>query len=300
MINSTSQEKLLPHIPVMLSEVLEYLDLQENGVYIDGTVGAGGHAKSILGNPSSTRKVIGLDRDAEALEICNKQFSASAKNLITTRRTSYHQFPTVLNELGLDTVNGILLDLGLSSMQLNSQSRGFAFESDGNLDMRFNKDSGETAAELINHSSEEELANIIFHFGEERYSRKIAYNIKTMKKMNAVADLKEAIRRSTPPHKRKKSLARVFQALRIAVNSELEKLELFLNSFIDYLAINGRVVIISYHSIEDRMVKHAFRALKNNQRLTPLNKKPIIPTIKEQEYNPRSRSAKLRAAERVN
>ena len=299
MINSTSQEKFLPHVPVMLSEVLEYLDLQENGVYIDGTVGAGGHAKSILGTPSSTRKVIGLDRDAEALEICNKQFGASA-NLITTRRTSYHQFPTVLNELGLETVNGILLDLGLSSMQLNSQSRGFAFESDGNLDMRFNKDSGETATDLINHSTEEELANIIFHFGEERHSRKIAYNIKTMKKMNAVADLKEAIRRSTPPHKRKKSLARVFQALRIAVNSELEKLELFLNSFIDYLAINGRVVIISYHSIEDRMVKHAFRALKNNQRLTPLNKKPIIPTIKEQEYNPRSRSAKLRAAERVN
>ena len=299
MINSTSQEKHPLHLPVMLSEVLEYLDLQENGVYIDGTVGAGGHAKSILGNPSSSRKVIGLDRDAEALEICNKQFGASA-NLITTRRTSYHQFPTVLNELGLDTVNGILLDLGLSSMQLNSQSRGFAFESDGNLDMRFNKDSGETATDLINHSTEEELANIIFHFGEERHSRKIAYNIKTMKKMNAVADLKEAVRRSTPPHKRKKSLARVFQALRIAVNSELEKLELFLNSFIDYLAINGRVVIISYHSIEDRMVKHAFRALKNNQRLTPLNKKPIIPTIKEQEYNPRSRSAKLRAAERVN
>ena len=299
MINSTSQEKHPLHLPVMLSEVLEYLDLQENGVYIDGTVGAGGHAKSILGNPSSSRKVIGLDRDAEALEICNKQFGASA-NLITTRRTSYHQFPTVLNELGIDAVNGILLDLGLSSMQLNSQSRGFAFESDGNLDMRFNKDSGATATDLINHSTEEELANIIFHFGEERHSRKIAYNIKTMKKMNAVADLKEAIRRSTPPHKRKKSLARVFQALRIAVNSELEKLELFLNSFIDYLAINGRVVIISYHSIEDRMVKHAFRALKNNQRLKPLNKKPIIPTIKEQECNPRSRSAKLRAAERVN
>ena len=299
MINSTSQEKHPLHLPVMLSEVLEYLDLQENGVYIDGTVGAGGHAKSILGNPSSSRKVIGLDRDAEALEICNKQLGASA-NLITTRRTSYHQFPTVLNELGIDTVNGILLDLGLSSMQLNSESRGFAFESDGNLDMRFNKDSGETATDLINHSTEEELANIIFHFGEERHSRKIAYNIKTMKKMNAVADLKEAVRRSTPPHKRKKSLARVFQALRIAVNSELEKLELFLNSFIDYLAINGRVVIISYHSIEDRMVKHAFRALKNNQRLTPLNKKPIIPTIKEQGYNPRSRSAKLRAAERVN
>ena len=298
MIKSTLQEQSLPHIPVMLSEVLEYINPQIDGIYIDGTIGAGGHAKSILGDPTSSRKVIGLDRDAEALRICNNQFGASACFLIT-RRTSYHRFPEILDELGLDVVHGILLDLGLSSMQLNSDSRGFAFESKGDLDMRFNKNSGQTASDLINYSSEEELANIIFNFGEERHSRRIAYNIKNMKKMTTVADLKEAIRRSTPPHKRKKSLARVFQALRIAVNSELDKLELFLSSFIDYLTINGRVVIISYHSIEDRMVKHAFRGLKNDQRLKQLTKKPIIPTTKEQEYNPRSRSAKLRAAERI-
>ena len=298
MLKSILQEQPLPHIPVMLLEVLEYLNPQKDGIYIDGTIGAGGHAMRIIGSPSSSRRVIGLDRDAEALEICKNQFGASAR-FLTTHRTSYHQFPKIMHELGVDVVNGILLDLGLSSMQLNSPSRGFAFESEGNLDMRFNKDSGKTASDLINQSTEEELANIIYNFGEERHSRKIAYNIKNMKKMTAVADLKEAIRRSTPPHKRKKSLARVFQALRIAVNNELDKLELFLSSFIDYLTINGRVVIISYHSIEDRMVKHAFRKLKNDQRLKQLTKKPIIPTKKEQEQNSRSRSAKLRAVERI-
>ena len=298
MLKSILQEQALPHIPVMLLEVLEYLNPQKDGIYIDGTIGAGGHAMRIIGSPSSSSRVIGLDRDAEALEICKNQFGASAR-FLTTHRTSYHQFPKIMHELGVDVVNGILLDLGLSSMQLNSPSRGFAFESEGNLDMRFNKDSGKTASDLINQSTEEELANIIYNFGEERHSRKIAYNIKNMKKMTAVADLKEAIRRSTPPHKRKKSLARVFQALRIAVNNELDKLELFLSSFIDYLTINGRVVIISYHSIEDRMVKHAFRKLKNDQRLKQLTKKPIIPTKKEQEQNSRSRSAKLRAIERI-
>ena len=298
MLKSILQEQPLPHIPVMLLEVLEYLNPQKDGIYIDGTIGAGGHAMRIIGSPSSPSRVIGLDRDAEALEICKNQFGASAR-FLTTHRTSYHQFPKIMHELGVDVVNGILLDLGLSSMQLNSPSRGFAFESEGNLDMRFNKDSGKTASDLINQSTEEELANIIYNFGEERHSRKIAYNIKNMKKMTAVADLKEAIRRSTPPHKRKKSLARVFQALRIAVNNELDKLESFLSSFIDYLTINGRVVIISYHSIEDRMVKHAFRKLKNDQRLKQLTKKPIIPTKKEQEQNSRSRSAKLRAIERI-
>ena len=298
MTKSTLQEKNVHHIPVMLSEVLEYLNLQKNGVYIDGTIGAGGHAKEILGSPSSSRKVIGIDRDEKALELCNNQFGTSA-HFLTTHRASYHKFPEIMHDLGISLVNGILLDLGLSSMQLNSNSRGFAFDSNGSLDMRFNKNSGQTASDLINKSTEEELANIIYNFGEERRSRKIAYNIKIMKKMTAVADLKEAIRRSTPPHKRKKSLARVFQALRIAVNSELDKLELFLNSFIDYLTINGRVVIISYHSIEDRMVKHAFRTMKNDQRLNQLTKKPIVPTMKELEQNSRSRSAKLRAAERI-
>ena len=287
-----------PHIPVMLSEVTQYLNLQRDGVYLDGTVGAGGHATQILNHLSSHGRLIGLDRDAEALDICNDRFGASARP-ISTHQKSYHQFPEILQELGVPEVNGILLDLGLSSMQLDSDMRGFAFESEGNLDMRFNGDTGETASDLISQLSEKELTEIIFQYGEERHSRKIARSIKAMKSMTTVADLKEAIRRSTPPQQRHKSLARVFQALRIAVNGELDKLKSFLDSFVDYLSINGRVVIMSYHSLEDRMVKHTFRALKQAGKLNVLTKKPIIPSADEQAQNSRSRSAKLRAAERI-
>ncbi|MDD9930422.1 MAG: 16S rRNA (cytosine(1402)-N(4))-methyltransferase RsmH [Candidatus Marinimicrobia bacterium] len=287
-----------PHIPVMLSEVTQYLNLQRDGVYLDGTVGAGGHATQILNHLSSHGRLIGLDRDAEALDICNDRFGASARP-ISTHQKSYHQFPEVIQELGVPEVNGILLDLGLSSMQLDSDMRGFAFESEGNLDMRFNGDTGETASDLISQLSEKELTEIIFQYGEERHSRKIARSIKAMKSMTTVADLKEAIRRSTPPQQRHKSLARVFQALRIAVNGELDKLKSFLDSFVDYLSINGRVVIMSYHSLEDRMVKHTFRALKEAGKLNVLTKKPIIPSADEQAQNSRSRSAKLRAAERI-
>ncbi len=287
-----------PHIPVMLSEVTQYLNLQRDGVYLDGTVGAGGHATQILDHLSSHGRLIGLDRDAEALDICNDRFGASARP-ISTHQKSYHQFPEILQELGVPEVNGILLDLGLSSMQLDSDMRGFAFESEGILDMRFKGDTGETASDLISQLSEKELTEIIFQYGEERHSRKIARSIKAMKSMTTVADLKEAIRRSTPPQQRHKSLARVFQALRIAVNGELDKLKSFLDSFVDYLSINGRVVIMSYHSLEDRMVKHTFRALKQAGKLNVLTKKPIIPSADEQAQNSRSRSAKLRAAERI-
>ena len=287
-----------PHIPVMLSEVTQYLNLQRDGVYLDGTVGAGGHATQILNHLSSHGGLIALDRDAEALDICNNRFGASARPIFTHQK-SYHQFPEVIQELGVPEVNGILLDLGLSSMQLDSDMRGFAFESEGNLDMRFNGDTGETASDLISQLSEKELTEIIFQYGEERHSRKIARSIKAMKSMTTVADLKEAIRRSTPPQQRHKSLARVFQALRIAVNGELDKLKSFLDSFVDYLSINGRVVIMSYHSLEDRMVKHTFRALKQAGKLNVLTKKPIVPSADEQAQNSRSRSAKLRAAERI-
>ena len=293
-----SQERPLLHVPVMVPEVLNYLDLQPNGIYLDGTVGAGGHAAQILSQLSPQGKLIGLDRDVEALQICENLFGASARS-VSLYRSSYHAFPEILNHLGMSQVNGIFLDLGLSSMQLDSESRGFAFESEGELDMRFNGDSGETATELIARSSDQELADIIYQFGEERHSRKIARSIKKISNLSTVADLKEAVRRSTPPQQRRKSLARVFQAIRIAVNDELNKLESFLDSFFDYLVIGGRVVILSYHSLEDRMVKHAFRSLKQSDELKVLTKKPIVPSEHEQTTNSRSRSAKLRAAERI-
>ncbi|MEA1881172.1 MAG: 16S rRNA (cytosine(1402)-N(4))-methyltransferase RsmH [Candidatus Marinimicrobia bacterium] len=293
-----SQEQPLPHIPVMVSEVLQYLNLQPNGTYLDGTVGAGGHATQILNQLSFKGRLIGIDRDAEALEICDNRFGTSARP-ISLYQSSYHKFPAILQQMGIGEVNGMLLDLGLSSMQLDSETRGFAFESDGQLDMRFNGNSGETATELIRRSNEQELADIIFQYGEEWHSRKIARSIKSFSNLTSVADLKEAVRRSTPPHQRHKSLARVFQAIRIAVNGELDKLAAFLDRFIDFLSIGGRVVIMSYHSLEDRMVKHSFRALKQSGRLAVITKKPILPSENEQAQNSRARSAKLRAAERI-
>jgi len=223
---------------------------------------------------------------------------ASARPLLTFQ-SSYHHFPKVLGQSGIPAVNGILLDLGLSSIQLGSDSRGFAFESNGKLDMRFDGHSGETAAELMARSSEKELADIIYQFGEERHSRRIARTIKSLPNLMTVADLKDAVRRSTPPRQRHKSLARVFQAIRIAVNGELDKLNAFLECFTDYLTIGGRVVILSYHSLEDRMVKHTFRALKQSGILKIITKKPLVPSPEEQANNSRSRSAKLRVAERI-
>ena len=298
MNSNASQERPLPHIPVMVTEVLKYLNLQPNGIYLDGTIGAGGHATEILNRLSSNGKLIGIDRDAEALKICNALLVASARPLLTFQ-SSYHHFPKVLGQSGISAVNGILLDLGLSSIQLDSDSRGFAFESNGKLDMRFDGHSGETAAELMARSSEKELADIIYQFGEERHSRRIARTIKSLPNLMTVVDLKEAVRRSTPPRQRHKSLARVFQAIRIAVNGELDKLNAFLECFTDYLTIGGRVVILSYHSLEDRMVKHTFRALKQSGILKIITKKPLVPSPEEQANNSRSRSAKLRVAERI-
>ena len=286
------------HTPVMISEVIKFLNLQPDGIYLDGTIGAGGHATEILAQLSKKGRLIGLDRDAEALDICNKRFGASALP-INTYKYSYDNFPKVIHELGFSKLNGILLDLGLSSIQLNSEKRGFSYNSQGTLDMRFDNEQSLTATDLINQTSEEELAKIIFEFGEERYSRKIAKSIKSTKNILTALDLKEAIRRATPPHKRNKTLARVFQAIRIAVNSELEKLKIFLNIFFDYLTVGGRIIIMSYHSIEDRMVKHAFRSLKESGKLNILTKKPVIPSSDELTSNNRSRSAKLRAAERL-
>ena len=196
-------------------------------------------------------------------------------------------------------MNGIFLDLGLSSIQLESKTRGFSFNSPGKLDMRFDKDNFIDATDIISKSSEKELSDIIFHFGEERRSRKIARSIKSSESLLTATDLKEAVCRSTPPQKRNKSLARVFQAIRIAVNNELDKLSKFLDLFIEYLSCGGRIVIITYHSIEDRMVKHAFRSLKQSGRLAVLTKKPIVPTTNEIINNNRSRSAKLRAGEKL-
>ena len=290
------QEKLNAHVPVMSTETIKYLNPKSDGIYIDGTIGAGGHANQILSMLSPKGRLIGIDRDEEALKICEKRFS-SFKNLISLHHTSYDNIKKILDELGIQKVDGMLLDLGLSSLQLNSESRGFSFKKNGRIDMRFDKNQDTTAADLIKSLSENELADIIFQFGEERRSRRISKAIKQSPKLLTTNDIKEAIRKSTPPHHRNKTLARVFQAIRIAVNDEIDKLIQFLKVFINYLNIGGRLVIISYHSLEDRLVKKTFRSLKEEKKVILLTKKPLTPQKSEINENNKSRSAKFRALE---
>ena len=286
------------HVPVLPTEVIFYLNISTDGIYLDGTVGLGGHAALILDHLSPKGHLIGTDRDNEALILCNKHLSAYPTP-VSLFHNSYHNFNAILDELGIDQVNGFLLDLGLSSLQMDSHVRGFSYSKDSDLDMRFDSSQEINASKILNHLSENDLANVIFQYGEERRSRAIAKSIVKMRPLTTVFDLVESIRRSTPPNHRDRTLARVFQAIRIKVNGELEKLESFLSTFRDRLVIGGRVAIISFHSLEDRLVKHSFKDLAKEGVLSILTKKPVVATNEEMAENRRSRSAKLRVAERI-
>jgi 16S rRNA (cytosine1402-N4)-methyltransferase len=286
------------HVPVMPMEILSSLNISTNGIYFDGTVGLGGHAALILEHLSSKGHLIGTDRDEDALSYCNKRLSGFSTP-ISLFNDSYHNFSSILDGLEIDTVNGFLLDLGLSSLQLDSPERGFSYSIDADLDMRFDSSQELKASDIINYTPTDELANIIYEYGDERRSRVIARNIEKMRPLKTGFDLIEAIRKSTPPKHRDRSFARVFQAIRIKVNGELDKLDNFLSTFIDSLSIGGRIAIISFQSLEDRRVKHKFKDLAKEGRLSILSKKPKIATDEEMATNRRSRSAKLRIAERI-
>ncbi|MFC1593345.1 16S rRNA (cytosine(1402)-N(4))-methyltransferase RsmH [Candidatus Neomarinimicrobiota bacterium] len=289
---------ILEHIPVMISEVMSHLITNPNGIYIDGTIGLGGHSKTILSSLYKDGHLIGIDRDDDALSVAEKNLSSVSTNFSLYNR-SYTDADIIIKEFGVQAVNGILLDLGLSSAQLNDKNRGFTFNGDGALDMRFNKHSGKTAEQILASKTETEIADFIYLYSEERYSRKIAYNIKRAEKMVTVDDLREAIRLSTPPNKRNRTFARVFQAIRIIVNDELNQLDIFLDKFLNLLSIGGRIVIISYHSLEDRLVKLAFKNLKMEGQFSILTKRPLIAKNDEVTENSRSKSAKLRVGERI-
>lgn len=292
--------KTIPkHQPVMVSEVMSYLITDLNGIYVDGTVGLGGHSKTILSSLNQNGHLIGIDRDHKALSVAEENLVRISTNFTLYNR-SYTDIDVILKEFGAQTVNGILLDLGLSSAQLNDQNRGFTYNGDGALDMRFNQQSGNTAKQILSYKTEAEIADFIRLYSEERYAKKIAYNIKRAEHMATVDNLREAIRRSTPPNKRNRTFARVFQAIRIMVNDELNQLRIFLDNFINLLCIGGRIVIISYHSLEDRLVKLAFKKLKTEDQFSILTKKPLVATSDEIAINSRSKSAKLRAGERIN
>ena len=284
------------HSPVMLSETINNLNISDSGFYIDGTVGLGGHSYEILEN-LKTGFLVGFDRDSNSIEIARKRLE-HFKNFELVH-SSYKDLKNILIQFDRKKVNGILLDLGLSSFQLDNPSRGFSYRYKSELDMRFDIDSSQTAKDVILNSSDKELANIFREFGEERNSFKIAKAIKELKNSISTDSLIDVINKVTPYKYRIKTYARIFQALRIKTNDELDHLSDFLNTFIDFLEPEGRIVIISYHSMEDRMVKNKFRELKKDNVLNVLSKKPFIPTDNEISLNKRSRSAKMRVGEKI-
>ena len=283
------------HIPVMPNEVLSLMDLKPRGKYVDGTCGLGGHAGMILSSLSKKGFLLGLDIDKDAIKICKKRLDNFSSNFHIEKK-SYSELSSILKILEIGQVDGILLDLGLSSLQLDSQSRGFSFKESSSLDMRFDQDSRIDASQIINKSSESEIADIIYYYGEERRSRYIAKKIFQNRPLNRVDQLVEVLKKCTPPHKRNKILARVFQSFRIAVNKELDNLSSFLEKYLDCLKVGGKIIIISFHSLEDRIVKRSFKESSRKGQLNIITKKPIIACEDERIKNSRSKSAKLRCA----
>jgi 16S rRNA (cytosine1402-N4)-methyltransferase len=300
------------HESVLVGEVLEYLSSREDEVYVDCTVGGGGHSSAITG------RIIGIDRDPAAL--------AAAKARLGDRATLVHgdfgDIAKILGELGIAKVNGFILDLGVSSPQLDVAERGFSFMREGPLDMRMDPTRGPTALDLLRDTEQDELADLIFDLGEERYSKRIARLIKEAMHEDRIAttlDLARVVAQGIPVVEQRKSkihpATRTFQALRIAVNAELDQLERFLAAFPDLLAEDGRCVIISFHSLEDRLVKNVFRdlawstslppklAIQAGERVEPvvelLTRKAVFGTDEEVAKNPRARSARLRACRRT-
>lgn len=285
------------HIPVLAREVIEGLAPAPGQTIIDGTLGGGGHTRVLAEKVGDTGRVIALDRDPAAV-------AAAEENLrglpVCVATSSYADFPEVLDELGIDKVDGLLLDLGLSSDQLADAERGFSFDAEGALDMRYNRDEGEPAWRLLEKLRAEELADAIYRYGEERFSRRIARAIVESRHANPVRsarELAELVRRCVPRSQdRIDPATRTFQALRIAVNNELGELERVLRIAPDRIKPGGRVAIISFHSLEDRIVKEAFRS---DDRWEAITRKPIVASDEEVAANPRSRSAKLRVARRA-
>lgn len=286
------------HIPVLLDEVIENLIWKPDGVYVDCTVGEGGHTLAIAERIlSSGGRVIGIDVDSEVLQIAERNLEAYPE--VQLFKFSYVELPVLLNLLQVHKVDGLLVDLGVSTYQLKAEGRGFSFNVDEPLDMRMNLENTLTAYQVVNTYPEEKLADIIYNYGEENFARKIASAIVRNRPIHTTKQLVEVIRKALPykeVHSRKRHFAtKTFQAIRIEVNKELENISKFLEFAPDYLNVGGRLVIISFHSLEDRLVKRAFRS---DVRLKVLGDF-IEPTAQEISENPRARSAKLRVAERI-
>ena len=305
------------HIPVLKDECINGLNIKQGGIYVDGTLGGAGHSSIILQKLDNTGKLIGIDRDKEALAVASERLS-DYSNFIAVH-DNHVNILNILNELNISGVDGILLDLGVSSYQLDEASRGFSYMHDADLDMRMNKEDKITAKYVVNNYSEEELCRIFFDYGEEKFSKSIARGIvkaREEKEISTTLELVDIIRQSVP----KKALQekghpakRVFQAIRIEVNSEIKLLEDGIEDCVKVLNAGGRLCVISFHSLEDRIVKKVFEKMQGKCTCPKdlpkcvcnyvsygkiITKKPILPTDYEMEINSRSKSAKLRIFER--
>lgn len=305
------------HVPVMLSECMDGLKIKHHGTYIDATTGGGGHSEAILDQLAGTGRLICLDQDTDALESAKKRLN-SPQN-VSFVQCNFGEIGTVISDYAPEGVDGVLFDLGVSSFQLDTPGRGFAIRFNGPLDMRMNQNStSETAADLVNRLPEAELADILFTYGEEARSRRIAKAIvdaRVVRPLETTEDLVDAIRRAMPTGTRPGQVhpaTKVFQALRIAVNNELGVLPLAVIAAINGLTIGGRIVVMSYHSLEDKIVKRIFnegsgKAIASDgwtvtdmpKVLNLITRKGVGPSDSELRLNPRSRSAKLRVAERI-
>ncbi|TLY27978.1 MAG: 16S rRNA (cytosine(1402)-N(4))-methyltransferase RsmH [Nitrospirae bacterium] len=294
------------HVPVLAHETISWLVRRQGGRYLDCTIGPGGLASRILDRTSPDGMVVGIDRDEEAIAVARERLKPFAGRAWLIQG-NFSELKQHLQSAGISEVDGIVFDLGVSSAQLGRPERGFSFLTDGLLDMRMEQGAGQTAAALVNKLSEAELADVIYRYGEERYSRRIARSVvraRERRPLGTTFDLVSVIRDAVPAsyrHGRIHYATRTFQALRIAVNRELDVLEHALRDAADVLTPGGRLCVISFHSLEDRIVKQTLRALSGGPDpcLSRLTKKPQTPSERERRENPRARSAKLRVAERL-
>lgn len=287
------------HVPVLVREAIDFLNVRPEGTYIDATLGAGGHSQEILKLLGSGR-LLAVDRDPRALEIAGEKLAGFGGKLMM-QHGNFAQIDELHAASGLPPVDGVLADLGLSSMQIDDAARGFSFNSPGPLDMRMDPGSETTAADLVNYADERELADIFYKLGEERHSRRIARAIVKARPYRITTELAQVVTRAIPSRAGLHQIhpaTRSFMALRLAVNAELDNLDQFLDRVLTVLRPGGRVVILSFHSLEDRRVKQAFRRWQGEGWANILTRKCVRPGDTEVQMNPRARSAKLRAAEK--
>ncbi len=294
------------HVPVMLSEVIDYLKLAPGQVIVDATVGCGGHSLEILKKITPGGRLIGLDRDEESLDVCRRNLS-EFKDSFELVHANFSDIDQVLEKQNIKNIDGIVFDLGMSTYQLKNAQRGFSFNQEGPLDMRLDKSSYISAYDLVNNLNENEISHLLWNFGQERWHSRIARLIVQERKNQPIAtttQLATLVMRSIPYRYRKSyyrihPATRTFQAIRIAVNRELEILEEAIKKAVAFLNKQARICVISFHSLEDRIIKHTFRALKSDGIIEIITAKPLTPVFSEVESNPASRSSKLRVGMRI-